>query len=215
MNHQAPVLAVLGAVALAAAGCGATSEAVTSAKASHVAARTATTAGIQAPRSSTTQGPSSSSTSVPSSTTTTTAPDYGSVDRSIATAVATAAVTANWTSNTSSDSGPFAATLRSLIWYTPAAAAKVRAHPPTGPVGEQWERWAAHRAVTSAGLQATPDAGAPPDTATAAYRSFAVTVTAHGQDGWTAVPSRYQCFVTLTRPSATAPWQVAGFEVTQ
>jgi hypothetical protein len=105
--------------------------------------------------------------------------------------------------------------LRSLIWYTPAAAAKVRAHPPTGPAWERWSTWAAHRATTTVATALDHDAGAPPDTSTAAYRSFEVTVTAHGQAGWTAPASHYQCFVTLTRDTASAPWQVAVFEVAQ
>lgn len=129
--------------------------------------------------------------------------------------MAAAAIVANWTSDTAVDAAPFAATLRSLIWYTPAAAAKVRSHPPTGPAGVQWSTWSAHRATTTVATRLDHDAGAPPDTPTAAYRSFEVTVTPHGQAGWTAPASHYQCFVTLTRTSASAPWQVAVFEVAQ
>lgn len=208
MTRRAPVLAAVGAVVLATAGCGATSQSAAGPKtgASATAAPVATTARRALTSSALSTAPSSS---------TTTPADYGSVDRSNPTAVARAAITANWTSDTTVDSRPFAATLRSLIWYTPAAAAKVRAHPPTGPAGEQWSTWAAHRATTTVTMQLDQDAGAPPDTSTVAYRSFEVTVTAHGQAGWTAPASHYQCFVTLTRTSADAAWQVAVFEVAQ
>lgn len=202
------VLAAVGAVVLTAAGCGATSQAAAGPNTG--ANATAIPAAATARRALTSSAPATAA-----SSSTTTPADYGSVDRSNPTAVARAAITANWTSDTTVDSGPFAATLRSLIWYTPAAAAKVRAHPPTGPAGEQWSTWSSHRAITTVATALDHDTGAPPDTSTAAYRSFEVTVTAHGQAGWTAPASHYQCFVTLTRTSANAAWQVAVFEVAQ
>ena len=222
MNRRAPVALAFGALAfgalaLATAGCGTSAQAAPSAKpGAQTTVTSALTTASQTSRSSTTTpAPTTSPTTMPTSPNATTSADYGSVDRSNATAVAEAAITANWTSNTTTDAGPFVATLRSLIWFAPAAAAKVRSHPPTGPAGAQWSTWAAHRATTTVATVLDPDAGAPPDTPTAAYRSFEVTVTAHGQAGWTAPASHYQCFVTLTRTSASAPWQVAVFEVAQ
>ena len=57
-------------------------------------------------------------------------------------------------------------------------------------------------------VQLNSDSGAPPDTAATADRQFNVLVTPHGADGWTAPPDQYQCFVTLTRPGGSSPWQV-------
>lgn len=213
-RHLSAKTALAGAVLVVAAGCGAN---VHTSTAVHIGAGASsasapTTATRPAPRSSTTT-PAATGFSTPTSAPTTTAAGDGNVDSSNPTAVAVAAITANWTSNTVVDHGPFDATLRSLVWYTPAAAAKVRASAPTGPPGATWDTWAAHRATTTVAVQLNHDPGAPADTATAAYRQFNVTVTPHGNDGWTSTPENYQVFVTLTRTSPGAPWQVASFEV--
>lgn len=139
---------------------------------------------------------------------------FGSVDRSNPTAVAAAAVTTAFTSNARTDTGPFDATRRALIWYTPVAAGKVLAAAPTGPVGAEWLTWTAHQVATTVGVSIDHDAGAPPDTAVAADRQLQVSVTPHGAGGYTTRPDVYQCFVTLTRTGG-GPWQVAGLEVTQ
>ena len=69
--------------------------------------------------------------------------------------------------------------------------------------------WQAHHAITAAWVVQTHDAGAPPDTATAAYRSFAVTVTAQASDGWVGRPFLDVEFLTLSRPGPGGAWRVS------
>lgn len=156
----------------------------------------------------------SSTPTAPMPTRTAPANAFGSVDGSDPTAVAEAMVTAAFTSSTRTDTRPFDATRRALIWYTPTAVAKVRAEAPTGPVGAEWITWTAHKVTTAVQVGISHDAGAPADTPTGADRQLQVRVTPRGADGWTSAPEVYQCFVTLTRVGA-GPWQVADLAVTQ
>ena len=56
---------------------------------------------------------------------------------------------------------------------------------PQGSPGGQWIEWTAHKAVTTVAVEWAPQSGAPPETTKAAYESYNVTVTPHGEHGWT------------------------------
>jgi hypothetical protein len=158
---------------------------------------------------------SSSSTTAAATTTTTTVKHvFGNVDRENASAVAAGMLKANFTSNTTTDTSPFNAMERGLIWDTPPEAAAVRASAPTGSPGAEWTIWARHQVTTTVSVRLDQDSGAPQDTATTAYRQYAVQVTPHGRDGWTAAPDLYACFVTLVRTGG-GPWQVSSLETDQ
>lgn len=212
MSRLRPAVAAA-VVVVTLAGCGAATAGL---------ARSGSISGSR-PKASPTTRPAGSSpptTSTTGSSTTTAPPrstsrSYGTVNRHNATAVAEAMLKATFTYNTSTDKTPQAGVVRSAIWYTPTARAKLLAAAPQGSPGAQWITWTEHHATTTVALALAPDAGAPPDTATAAYRQFAVTVTPHGQAGWTGTPDTYACFVTLTRTSPSSPWQVASLETTQ
>jgi len=138
---------------------------------------------------------------------------FGAVNRSDPAAVAVAMLKATFTSDTRTDSRPYTAQKRALIWYTPDATAKVLAEAPTGAVGAEWTRWSQHQVTTTVAVSPGHDAGAPADTPTAADRQFMVQVTPHGAGGWTTPPDSYVAFVMLTRPAAAGPWQVASVQV--
>lgn len=200
------------------AGCGAAAEVTAANVASAKAPAVQTTAGSSHP------GPAPSApagggtgTAVPPTSPPSTGGSarFGTVDRADPTAVAEAMLDAAFSSDTTADATPFAAVRRSLTWYKPAAAARVLASAPTGPVGAEWITWTAHKATTTVVVQTNTDPGAPADTATSADRQFNVIVTPHGEDGWTTAPDQYQCFVTLTRTSPTGPWQVANLQTAQ
>ncbi|MDQ2729058.1 MAG: hypothetical protein M3Y91_14645 [Actinomycetota bacterium] len=156
--------------------------------------------------------PATSEQTAAPATTTVPAGNFGSVNRTDPTAVAEAVLEANFGSNTTTDTSPFDAVKRSLIWYTPAGAAQVLASAPTGPAGAEWTTWTQHKVTATVTVQVNHDSGAPPDTPTASYRQFNVLVTPHGADGWTSPPDQYQCFVTLTTPGPGSPWQVATIQ---
>lgn len=164
-------------------------------------------------RSTVTASPGAVPATAPSPTTTSPSP-FGTANRLDATGAAEAMLEANFTSNTTIDTTPFDATRRALAWYAPAAAAKVLAEAPTGPVGAEWITWTDHKVVTHATVQVNTDPGAPPDTATTADRQFNVLVAPHGADGWSAPTDQYQCFVTLGRADASSPWQVTDLQAT-
>lgn len=135
------------------------------------------------------------------------------LNRSNPTAVAVAMLDSTFSYNTNLDKSPQAALERSAVWYTPSAAKKLAAAGPQGSPGKQWTTWSQHHVITTVTVSAAPDSGAPPETSTSAYRQFAVTVTPHGSNGWTAPPELYACFVTLTNTSVG--WQVASLDTDQ
>jgi hypothetical protein len=156
-----------------------------------------------------------STTAASASSTSTGAASYGPVNRAEPTAVAEALLAATFTSDTATDTSPQNAVIRSLIWYTAAEAATIRSEEPTGPAGAQWTLWAAHHVSTSVAVAVNHDPGAPADTATVAYRQFAVTVTPQGSNGWTTPPDVYECFIVLTRPATHGVWQVSSLQTDQ
>lgn len=196
------------------AGCGTTPTEVT---ATNPPATPTSTAGSgPSPQQPAPAGASTTTTtSTPVTPAVTTAASAGTVNRSDPTAVAEAMLDTTFRSNTTTDTSPYTAVKRSLAWFTPAAAARVLASAPTSPVGAEWITWTAHEVTTSVAVHINTDPGAPADTATSADRQFNVTVTPHGEDGWTTAPDQYQCFVTLTRTSPTGAWQVSNLQTAQ
>ncbi len=67
--------------------------------------------------------------------------------------MAEAMLKANFTSNTTTDTSPFDATKRALVWYAPAEAAKVLAEAPTGSPGADWITWTQHHVCDGAAQQ--------------------------------------------------------------
>ena len=138
---------------------------------------------------------------------------YRGVDRQNAVAVGEAFVRASYTFDTVTQASTNNATVRSTIWCTPSLRAKMLAALPQGSPGGQWIEWAAHKAVTSVAVGWAPDSGAPAETTTAAYESFDVTVTPHGEHGWTGAPNYYVIWLTFSRARPKVAWEVASFEV--
>jgi hypothetical protein len=138
---------------------------------------------------------------------------YGGVDRQNPVAVGEAFVRASFTFNTAAQASTNPATVRSTLWCTPSLKVKMLAELPQGSPGGQWIEWTAHKAVTTVAVDWAPQSGAPAETASAAYESYDVTVTPHGQHGWTGAPDYYVLWVTLSRTGAKTAWEVASFEV--
>jgi hypothetical protein len=84
---------------------------------------------------------------------------------------------------------------------------------PQGSPGGQWIDWSTHKAVTTVAVDWAPQSGAPLETTEAAYESYDVTVTPHGEHGWTGAPDYYVLWVTLSRTGLKTAWEVASFEV--
>jgi hypothetical protein len=189
------------------AGCGTSTSKVVAAS---PPSATTSASGLTAAPTATTAPPAAST-----SSTTTGAASYRQVNRAEPTAVAEALLTATFMSNTTTDTRPQDAVNRSLIWYTATEAETIRSEEPTGPAGAEWTLWAAHHVVTSVAIAINHDSGAPADTATVAYRQFAVTVTPHGSNGWTTSPDIYECFIVLTRPAPHGVWQVSSLKTDQ
>jgi hypothetical protein len=138
---------------------------------------------------------------------------YDGVDRYNPVAVGEAFALATYTFHTATQASANPATARSTRWCTPSLKAKMLADLPQGSPGGQWMEWRAHKAVTAVAVRWAPDSGAPPETPTAAYESYGVTVTPRGEHGWTGAPDYYVLWVTLTRSGPKGPWEVANFEV--
>jgi hypothetical protein len=138
---------------------------------------------------------------------------YGGVDRQSAVAVGEAFIRASFTYDTATQGSANPATARSTIWCTPSLRARMLASLPEGSPGAQWMKWSAHKATTTVAVRWAPELGAPAETTRAAYESYDVTVTPHGEHGWTGAPGYYVIWLTFSRTGAKAPWEVADFEV--
>jgi hypothetical protein len=126
-------------------------------------------------------------------------------------AVAQAALATMYTSDTRIDTGPRNAIVRATRYMTPAYAAELTtASPP--PAGAQWQQWVDHQAYTTATVSEANDAGRPADTATTAYRQYAVSVTAHGPSAYTDTAPVGTAFVELTRAGEN-PWRVSAIQL--
>ena len=138
---------------------------------------------------------------------------YAGVDRQSPVAVGEAFVRASFTYDTATQGSANPATVRSTTWCTPSLRAKMLASLPQGSPGGQWMKWSAHKATTTVAVRWAPELGAPAETTRAAYESYDVTVTPHGEHGWTGTPDYYVIWLTFSRKGAKAPWEVANFEV--
>jgi hypothetical protein len=129
-----------------------------------------------------------------------------------ATAVAVAVVAVTNRHDTAIDHSPSDAQRRARPWLAPVLAAQLAGGPAAAP-GAEWNTWAKHRAYTTTTVSDATESGAPPDTATQADRTIAVTVQPVGRDHWRGTAQRYAVFVTLARTSAAAPWRVSQLQV--
>ena len=132
-----------------------------------------------------------------------------SVTGSNADAVATAAVATMYRYDSAIDNSPMDATRRAKPWLTPDYAAAVD-KPMPGGGGAEWLTLAGHHGYTATSVKAAHDDGAPPDDPTHASRQRVVTITAHGDNGWTIQPTVVTVFVHLVRATPSTPWRISG-----
>lgn len=149
-------------------------------------------AALPSPTASTT-----SAAAVPVAAGATVAPAPGAGNDQTPDTAAVAAAIAWYSSDTAVDAGPNAAAVRAAAWLTPDLLAQVEAFAPVGGPGADWTQWASHRAWLQVTAVLSGD-DHPADTATAAVRQVAITVTPVGRDGWTAPPTTEVAAVTLT-----------------
>jgi len=121
--------------------------------------------------------------------------------------VAQAFATVTFTFDTALDQSPFDAQARSATYATPTFAATLT-RPLVQGGGLEWNTLAAHHGFTTVGLAANNDDGRPPDELRAAARGYTVTVTGHGDAGWTQTVDTEAMYLYLTRTGGTSPWQV-------
>jgi len=132
----------------------------------------------------------------------------GPVDGQAPDGVAAAFAAATFTYDTALDRSPYDAQVRSAVYATPAFAAVLK-QPLQQGGGAEWNTLAAHHGYTTVALAVNHDDGRPPDQLGAAARAYTITVTGHGEDGWTAPLDSQTMYVFLTRTGTTTPWQVA------
>jgi len=132
----------------------------------------------------------------------------GPVDGQSPDAVSAAFAGTTFTYDTALDRSPYDAQVRSAVYATPPFAAVLK-QPLHQGGGAQWNTLAAHHGYTTVALAVNHDDGRPPDQLGAAARGYTITVTGHGEDGWTAPLDSQTMYVFLTRTGTTTPWQVA------
>lgn len=137
------------------------------------------------------------------------AQDMAGAEPTDATAVGEAFARGSWSIDTTSEVSEATAEARLDALMTPSLAARVAAAARSISPTATFAEWAAHRVVTRVEVAQTHDPGAPPDTPTAAVRSFAVTVTPVGAEGWAGQVITEVEFITLTRPGPGEPWRIA------
>ncbi len=121
--------------------------------------------------------------------------------------VAQAFATVTFTFDTALDRSPFDAQARSATYATPTFAATLK-RPLVQAGGQEWNTLAAHHGFTTVGLVANNDDGRPADQLRAAARGYTVTVTGHGDAGWSQTVDTEAMYLYLTRTGGTSPWQV-------
>jgi hypothetical protein len=203
--------ALLGVVLLATTGCSSDTPAAPTPASS---TPSATPAPIPAPTAtpgiSVSSPPSASAPAMPTGTpgrprgiTTTT------VDTTSADAVASAFVTTTFAYDSATDLSEFDAQVRSAVYATPTFATELTT--PLAQTGSAvFTTLLAHQGFTTVALAPNTDDGQPADALRSAARSYAVTVTGQGADGWSAPLDAATVYVMLTRTGASAPWQVAS-----
>ncbi len=132
----------------------------------------------------------------------------GPVDGQSPDAVAAAFAATTFIYDTALDRSPFDAQVRSAVYATPGFAVVLK-QPLQQGGGAQWNTLAAHHGYTTVALAVNHDDGRPPDQLGAAARGYTITVTGHGDAGWTAPLDSQTMYVFLTRTGTTTPWQVA------
>ncbi len=141
-----------------------------------------------------------------------TPPTPGPVNLADPTAVGEAFTVATFSYDANIDVSPADAQRRSMQFATPSYAAKPQGSG-TQPGGARWSTLTDHHGYTTPTLAENHDGGRPPDTPTTAVRSWAVTITGHSADSWTAPMGTALVFVSMTRTSLSAPWQVSGVQI--
>ena len=114
----------------------------------------------------------------------------------------------SWSFDTAAVPSEAAAEAQLSALMTPSLAAEIPADGQALPTST-FSLWRAHHATTTVQVVATHDSGAPADTATTSYRSFAVTVTPLAGDGWVGAPFLDVEFLTLSRPGPGGAWRIA------
>lgn len=206
----------VGALVLAAAGLALTGCASSSGSGGTSSAGMSTPAG-SAPVVSA-SGPGAAMPSVQSYPTGSTRPDprgmprgVAAVNRSDPGAVAAGFVTATWTQDTRIDTGPWNALARSAGLATPQYAASLL-RPLQAAPGAAWNTMAQAHGYTTVAVKATTSDDPPPVTQTSQSFTYTVTVAAVGAK----IPAQQLLmFVTVTRPTATLPWQVSSSNTSQ
>ena len=131
------------------------------------------------------------------------------VDTTSVDAVAMAFVATTFSYDSATDVSEFDAQVRSAVYATPTFAAELTT--PLARTGSAtFAMLAAHQGFTTVSLATNADDGQPADALRSAARSYTVTVTGQGTDGWSAKVDTTTVYVMLTRAGSTAPWQVTS-----
>jgi len=138
-------------------------------------------------------------------------PKPGDVDEQSPDAVAKGALTAYFTYDTTLDTSRNDGGRRMADsgWCTDTYAQELRSAAARSAPGATWDEWSRHRAYTTVKPAPADEAGKPDDTATAAYRTLAVTITPHGRDGWTGTPEVDVAYVEMSRSAPDKGWRLS------
>lgn len=134
------------------------------------------------------------------------------VDSRDATVVSKAFARASFLSDARVDVSPFDAPRRAARWATRAYAGQL-SQPGVQSGGAAWQAMAAHHGYTTVDATPNQDDGRPTDQLRRARRAWSLTITPHGDDGWSGPPRQQVMYVTLTRADSQAPWRVASSHV--
>lgn len=93
-------------------------------------------------------------------------------------------------------------------WCTGTYAQALREAASRSAPGASWTEWARHRAYTTVSMVPSNEAGKPADTPTSAYRTYAVTLTPIGRDGWRGTPEFHVAYVELSRTAPNQDWRI-------
>ncbi|MFC9233637.1 hypothetical protein ACFTZI_32560 [Streptomyces decoyicus] len=212
LRHRAAAATTAAALAAVLAACGTTP---TTPGGDDAPPKAAASPGTEAPAEPS-QDPTEAASALPTGATGTPRgdlPDPKTVNGHDPDAVSKAALTAMWTVDTRLDVSQHDASLRAIPYTTPKYAKGIKSTPPRSAPGAEWARWADHHAYTKVTMSDANDAGAPPDTATDAYRTWTLTSTPTGDAGWKGDPTTITAFVYLTRSSKNADWKVDAVQL--
>lgn len=137
-------------------------------------------------------------------------PEFAAVDAQDPTDVARAALITVRMIDTTIDperGGDLGARMRAVRYLSATFAQRLLGQPDQVPPAIQWRQWLDHRAYIRVRLEAAP-ADRPADTSTTAYRSWTLTTTPAGRDGWRGTSATNSADVILQRARAVDPWRV-------